>query len=429
MMSKVKIKNQYKNNFLWFILGCLLSTIVLLTLLLNYIPLEFYSNSVKQDSFKQTARVDSLTGSLSPQLKSSDDLQTVAEKAKQILIMQGKISTYNYIAGTENLGEITGNNDSFKKYKLLPRFLVNVNKSSSSLEILGHQISSPILIAPSASHKLVNKDGELATARAAANENTIMIASCLSSYSLEEIAKAAPGSPKWLQLYVYKNRNIVENLIRRAEKSGYSAIVLTVDVPTSGYRLNSLLQNLHGSIGVIKPGNFDFSDLYKSTNSEVSNGDDIYDPTLTWDIIDWLRTKTKLPIIVKGILTPDDARKAIKHGASAIVVSNHGDRQMDSPISTIDALPAIVKEVKGQVPILIDGGIRSGEDVFKAIALGANAVLVGRPILWGLACDGEQGAAHVLNRLKDEFNRTMRIMGCRSLAEIHKNGHLLLRYT
>lgn len=359
------------------------------------------------------------------ELKSTDNLKAVAEIAKNKLIEKGEVASYNYIAGTEGFGEISYNNDSFKKYKFIPRVLVDVNKASSSIEVLGHPISSPIMVAPCALHTLVNKQGELATAAAAARAGTIMTLSCLSSYSLEEVAKVAPDSPKWFQLYVYKNRDIVENLVKRAEKAGFSAIVLTVDVPILGYRLNSLIQNKT----MPKAGNFNFIDLHKSTNPEVKDGNDIYDPTLTWDIIDWLKTKTKLPIIVKGVLNPADAREALKHGVSAISVSNHGDRQMDSAISTIDALPAIAREVNGRVPIFLDGGIRSGEDVFKAIALGATAVMIARPIMWGLACDGEAGASHVLYKLKDELNRTMRITGCRSIKEIQEKGRSLLQNT
>jgi len=322
-------------------------------------------------------------------------------------------------SGAEDQISLNWNREGFSSIKLLPRVLVNVSKLDTSLEVLGVPIDFPVLIAATAMHKMADPEGEIATARAASASGTIMCLSSLSTTGIEEVSKASRG-PKWLQLYVLKRRELTEKLVMQAEAYGYSALVLTVDTPLLGKRENDIRNGFHLSEGLKL-------EIYRSIESnELPEGLNAYiaqqmDSSLTWKDLAWLKSITKLPILLKGIHSPKDAELALKYGVAGIIVSNHGARQLDTVPSTIEMLPDVVEAVKGRIPVFIDGGIRRGTDVLKALALGAKAVFIGRPVLWGLSCSGEQGVTHVLKILKEEFKLAMALCGCSTVANITRD--------
>ncbi|KAL9224206.1 hypothetical protein vseg_000268 [Gypsophila vaccaria] len=328
---------------------------------------------------------------------------------------------YDYFAGgAEDEHTLRENMKAFSRIIIRPRILIDVSRISLSTRVLGHDISSPIMIAPTAYHKLAHPEGEIATAKAAAACKTIMVLSLGSTSSLEEVSSCC-DAVRFFQLYVYKDRKLATWLVQRAERSGYKAIVLTVDTPRLGRReadiknrmVGPQMKNLEGFIStevVSDKG----SGLEAFANSTL-------DPTLSWKDIDWLRAITKLPILIKGILTHEDATKAVEVGVDGIVVSNHGARQLDYTPATISALEEVVQAVGGKIPVLFDGGVRRGTDIFKALALGAQAVLVGRPIVFALAANGENGVKSVLGMLQNELELTMALAGCPSIKDITRN--------
>jgi isopentenyl diphosphate isomerase/L-lactate dehydrogenase-like FMN-dependent dehydrogenase len=293
------------------------------------------------------------------------------------------------------------NRDAFERLRLRPRVLVDVSQCELDTTVLGASVRMPILVAPSAAHGYAHSDGECATARGAGAAETLMVASTESTRSLEEIAQAATG-PLWFQLYVYRNaRPLAETLVRRAEAAGYRAIVVTVDAPRAcRWDIPAEL-----ALPPLPLGNLPMDSTLESA-------------ALTWEDVDWLRSLTALPIVVKGILVGPDAALAVTHGAAGIVVSNHGGRTLDGVAASIDALPEVVAAANGRCEVYMDGGIRRGTDVLKALALGARAVLVGRPILWGLAARGDQGVQHVLELLRTELELAMALAGRPTLASI-----------
>ncbi|KAL9387643.1 hypothetical protein Peur_020767 [Populus x canadensis] len=325
-----------------------------------------------------------------------------------------------YAGGAEDEHTLKKNVQEFQRIILLPRVLVDVSSIALSTNILGYTISAPIMIAPTSMHKLAHPEGELATARAAAACNTIMTLSFGASCSVEEVA-ASCDAVRFFQLYVYKRRDIAVNLVQRAEKSGYKAIVLTADTPRLGRReadiKNKLivpqLKNLEGLMSTEVVSD-------KGSNLEAY-ANETMDPSLCWRDIAWLKSTTNLPILIKGILTREDAIKAMEVGAAGIIVSNHGARQLDYTPATISVLEEVVQAVGRRVPVLLDGGVRRGTDVFKALALGAQAVLVGRPVIYGLAAKGEAGVRKVMHMLKDELELTMALAGCPSVKDISRS--------
>jgi 4-hydroxymandelate oxidase len=282
----------------------------------------------------------------------------------------------------------------------------------------------PILVAPMAYQGLAAPEGEPATARAVGASGTIMVVSTLATTSLEEVAAAAAGGPLWFQLYVYKDRSVSESLVRRAEAAGYRALVLTVDTPLLGRR-EADERNGFGLPDHLRMANFSGRSEARPTEPGVSalalHTLAEFDPSLTWEALDWMRSITRLPIVVKGILTQEDAALALAHGAAAIIVSNHGGRQLDTAVATIEALPEVVEAVAGRCEVYLDGGVRRGTDVLKALALGARAVFVGRPILWALAVGGEDGVRHALELLRRELTLDMGISGRPTLASIDRS--------
>lgn len=310
-----------------------------------------------------------------------------------------------YSSGADDEVTLRANRATFERVQLLPRVLRGVRQADLRTTVLGTSVNMPVLVAPMALQGLACVEGECATAQATGNLGTLMVASTETTRSMEEIAATATG-PLWFQLYLYRGRKMAEPLVRRAEAAGFGAIVLTVDLPRLGNRERSPYPGWR--LPPAMRGNF----------AEEMTSEGWEEEALSWEDIAWLRSLTSLPIILKGILRADDAELAVEHGAAAIVVSNHGGRQLDGVPASIEALPAIVEAVQGRVEVYMDGGVRRGTDVLKALALGARAVLVGRPILWGLAVDGAAGAQHVLELLRDELERAMTLAGVPDVASI-----------
>jgi isopentenyl diphosphate isomerase/L-lactate dehydrogenase-like FMN-dependent dehydrogenase len=313
-----------------------------------------------------------------------------------------------YAGGSDDEVTLRTTRAAFERIRLRPRVLVDVSACDVRTTVLGAGVSMPILVAPMAFHGLAHPEGECETARAAGESGTLMVTSTTSNRSLEVIAAAA-GGPLWFQLYTYGGFEISASLVKRAEAAGYRAIVLTVDLPRVGRRERDIRNNFNLP-----------SRLFEGNFVGIDIPDDTF-VTLTWESIAWLRGVTSLPIVIKGILTAEDAQLAAEHGVDGIVVSNHGGRQLDTTLPAIEALPDVVEAVAGRCEVYMDGGIRRGTDVLKALALGARAVLLGRPVLWGLAANGATGVQHVLEMLQDELVLAMVLSGRPTLASIDRS--------
>ncbi|HUQ49312.1 MAG TPA: alpha-hydroxy acid oxidase [Terriglobales bacterium] len=310
------------------------------------------------------------------------------------------------------------NREAFENLRLNPRVLRDVSTVDTKVKLLGHEWPFPVMLAPTALHKLAHPDGELATAKGAGVAGVTMGLSTMSSTTLEDVAKAAT-QPLWFQLYVQKDRGFTQDLVARAVSSGFKALVVTVDTPVDGARNRQERAKFHLPPGVElanlrglkrdKGGNLD-------TESKVFAN--ILPDRLTWKDIEWLQSVSKIPVLLKGILNADDGDIAARSGVAGIVVSNHGARNLDTVPATIDALPRVTDKVAGRIPVLMDGGVRRGTDVLKALALGANAVLIGRPIFYGLATAGAGGVTKVLNILRREFEMAMALTGIDSIEKI-----------
>ncbi|KAF9983355.1 Hydroxyacid oxidase 1 [Modicella reniformis] len=375
-----------------------------------------------------------------------------------------------YRSGANDMQTLRDNQDAFSRLRLRPRILRDVSKVDTQIKLLGHSVGSPICIAPTAMQRLAHDAGEKATARAASRAKKCMILSSWSTTNAEDTISAGreipvddqtPGLPLfWFQVYVYKDRAMTETLVRRVEKAGYKALVITVDTPFLGRRLADV-RNVFKLPPHMSIANFETKDskvtmanvldqpdnkLEAAANQVLKNQGDNnaaqgnntkvvrqesslaayvvsqIDPTLNWKDIEWIRSITKLPIVVKGVLTAEDAKLAADAGCNGILVSNHGGRQLDGVLATIDALPEVLDAVKGRnVEVYLDGGVRKGTDVLKALALGAKAVFLGRPVLWGLAHDGEEGVALTLNLIQQEFELAMALAGCRQVTDITRD--------
>lgn len=329
-----------------------------------------------------------------------------------------------YRSGAWDETTLKANREAYEKWKIHYHVLVDVTERDMSTTVFGLKVDCPILIAPTAFHKLAHPDGELATARAAVKAKTIMTLSSLSTTTIEEVSEAT-NKNFWFQLYINKNREYTRDLVARAVAAGARALVVTVDTPLWGRRERDVRNGFH-----LPPG-MSAINLVKYDKDAVSKGQSgaglgqsfawMIDAALQWKDLDWLASITSLPIIIKGVCRPDDARIALEHGVKGILVSNHGGRQMDSAPATIEVLPSIAEAVGDKVTILMDGGIRRGTDVMKALSLGAKAVLVGRPVLWGLAAGGQEGVEKALSILKEELDLAMALSGCRSLKDLNKS--------
>jgi 4-hydroxymandelate oxidase len=326
-----------------------------------------------------------------------------------------------YRSGADAERTLRANLRAWREWEIHYRVLVDVSQRETATTVLGTPVSMPVLVAPTAYHKLAHPEGELATARAVAAAGTIYTLSTLSTTTLEDVAKVSDG-PRWFQLYVHKDRDLTCSLVARAEAAGYRAIMLTVDTPVLGRRIRDVRNGFGLPEGMVMANLVDASMGAEMSSSALARYiASRHDASLTWADLAWLRGLTKLPLIVKGIVRPDDARRAVDAGASAVAISNHGARQLDGSPATLTVLPRVVEAVGGSVPVLIDGGVRWGTDVIKAVALGASAVMIGRPVLWGLAAGGEAGVGRVLDILREELSTAMALSGCSSLASIDRD--------
>ena len=317
-----------------------------------------------------------------------------------------------YSAGANDEATLRENRAAFTRLELRPRVLVDVSQIDMQTTLLGAPVAMPIGVAPAGPpHGAAEQDGECATARAAGALGALMIANTGSTRSLEDVARAGAG-PHWFQLYFSsRTRSRALSLVQRAEEAGYQAIVPTVDSPKFGYKDRS--ERSEEWFDWPPAGNFVDEPPREDGEEEDDTG-----AAITWADIDWLRSVTRLPLVLKGILTAEDALLALEHGAAGILVSNHGGRQLDTVAATIDVLPEIAAAVSGRCELYLDGGVRRGTDVLKALALGARAVFVGRPVLWGLTVAGADGAQHVLDLLRDELELAMVLSGRPTLASI-----------
>src|SRR3989440_4645380 len=311
-----------------------------------------------------------------------------------------------YQSGVGDEVTLRANRSAFERIRLRPRVLVDVNTCDMRTTLLGTPVSMPILIAPTGFHCLAHPEGECVTAQAAGNVDTLMVASSSATRSLEDIARAASG-PLWFQLYFYGRKN-AGSLVQRAEVAGYRALVITVDAPRWGRKERAMRSS--------------FSLPSHLVEANFSGEEDVdEDAAITWEVLDWLRSLTSLPTILKGILTAEDALLAVEHGVNGIIVSNHGGRQLDNVLASIEALPEVVEAVDGRCEIYLDGGIRRGTDSLKALALGARAVLIRRRILWGPTAKGLEGVSHVLELLRAELELAMSLAGCPTLSIIDRS--------
>jgi 4-hydroxymandelate oxidase len=336
-----------------------------------------------------------------------------------------ELASWGYFAGGAN-DEITlrENRHAWERLAIRYRTMVDVSTRALGTTVLGTPIDFPVMIAPTAMQKLAHADGELAMVRAAGRCGTLMVVSTTATTSLEEVRQAATG-PTWFQLYVYRDRGATRALLERARDVGYSAIVITVDTPMLGWRERDLHSGFtlppHLTIANAVAAGAGHSRMPVADEAEsglAKHLQALHDAALTPRDIEWVHEVSGLPVIVKGIVRGDDAVRAVNHGAAGVMVSNHGGRQLDTSIATARALPEVVDAVAGRAEVYVDGGIRRGTDVLKAVALGARAVLVGRPPLWGLAVGGEEGVVEVLQHLRLEFDLAMALTGCTTIAEL-----------
>ena len=337
-------------------------------------------------------------------------------RAKQLL----SHNTWDFIdAGAMDQSTTLRNRTAFEVLTLRPRFLRDISERSISTTVLGTEISLPVMIAPAGSHMLAHPDGELATARGAGMSNTLMLLSTASNYSMEEVAEAATG-PMWFQLY-HRGYDLTEMLVPRAEEAGFKAICLTVDTPVPSPKERDLRNRFERKLEL---GNFRGVDRSRSeiSGTDETPGWDVARATpLTWKDLEWLRGLASLPLVLKGIMTAEDAHIAVECGVEGIMVSTHGGRQLDMTMGAIEMVPEVVEATKGHAEVYVDSGIRRGSDVVKALALGARAVAIGRPLFWGLAVDGAEGVHGVLELLREEIDRCIAFCGQSDIQELEPN--------
>lgn len=336
---------------------------------------------------------------------------------------------YWYIAGAAGAGDtMRANRAAFDRWRIIPRMLRDVTERDLSITLFGRHLPFPVLLAPIGVQSIIHPDGECGAARAAASLGVPFIASTAATHPMEDIAQACGEVPYWYQLYWSKDPELTASFLRRAERAGYSAIVVTLDTPMMAWRERDLEHTYLPFLLGEGIGNYLTDPVFRSRLAKPPEQDKASaialwtqvfgNPGLTWADLDWLRRHTRLPILLKGILHPDDALEALRHGVDGLIVSNHGGRQVDGAVAALDALVDIVRVVRGRVPVLMDSGIRRGADIVKALALGASAVLVGRPYAYGLAVAGEAGVRQVLRNLLADLDLTLALSGRRSVAEL-----------
>jgi lactate 2-monooxygenase len=349
----------------------------------------------------------------------------LAQAAQRVADPQG----WDYVAGGAGTSDtMRANEEAFRRWRIVPRMLRDVSSRDLSVTVLGTECPAPVALAPVGIQTVVHDDGEQASARAAAAVGLPMVVSTMSTTTLEEIAAAGDG-PKWFQLYWPTDRDLAASFLARAEAAGYRAIIVTLDTFLPGWKTRDLQRAWQPFLQGVGIANFLSDPVFRARLAAPPEDDPqaavgefvgvFTNPRLTWDDLEFLRSRTTLPIALKGILHPDDARAAREHGMDAVVVSNHGGRQVDGAIASLDALPAIVDAVGDDVDVLLDSGVRSGADVVKALALGADAVLLGRPYIWGLAVGGEAGVLAVLRALLAELDLTVGLSGHTRPGQLH----------
>ncbi|XP_061396855.1 uncharacterized protein LOC133332469 [Musca vetustissima] len=341
-------------------------------------------------------------------------------------ILDKKVVDY-YRSGAGEEVSLNLNRQAFRRLRIRPRCLRDVSSLDTTCEVLGYKLKWPVGIAPSAMQKMAHNDGEVGNATAAGEMGSIFILSTLSTIPIEEVALKTPDTCKWFQLYVYKDRSLTESLVRRVEKANFKALVLTIDSPVFGQRWTDA-RNKFSLPTHLQLANFQSSASDMRTTSEggmsavheyVTNQ---FDATLTWKDVEWLVKLTHLPVVAKGVLTAEDAVLAREFGCAGVIVSNHGARHLDSIPASIEALPEVVRAVGNDITVMFDGGIRQGNDIFKALALGAKMVFVGRAALWGLACGGTAGVKEMMRVLKRDLEITMALAGCQTLNDIQRRN-------
>lgn len=351
---------------------------------------------------------------------------------EQLVVRSAEPKTAAYVfggAGSEDT--MRANLEAFRRWRIVPRMLRDVAERDLAVTVLGTEMPAPLALAPIGSQTIVHADGELAVARAVAAVGLTMTLSTVSSYTLEDVAAAADG-PKWFQLYWPRHRELAASLLGRAERAGYRAIVVTLDTFLPGWKPRDLQGAWQPFLEGVGIANYLSDPVFLSLLERPPEEDrqaavwqfvfQFSNPSLTWEDLEWLRGQTSLPIALKGVLHPDDARRALEHGMQGVVVSNHGGRQVDGAVATLDALPAIADAVGGELELLLDSGVRTGADVVKALALGADAVLLGRPYLWGLAAAGESGVLSVLRAALAELDLTVGLSGLRRPSELGREA-------
>jgi isopentenyl diphosphate isomerase/L-lactate dehydrogenase-like FMN-dependent dehydrogenase len=345
------------------------------------------------------------------------------EKAAKQVLPASSWNFYKYSA-EENVTY----NDNFaalKRYKLLPRLLVDVSVADTSTTVLGHHVSFPVCISPTACQGRAHADGEVGTAQGAEAADTIFTLSTWSNRTLEDVAQGAPNGLKFFNVYIFANKDLTRELVRRAETNGYKALMVTIDSPISKFNAKMVGSGADARLTEYKQSPYTFPNVVppnlQNSHDQAEYILNLIDKTLTWKDIEWLRSVTSLPIILKGILRADDALKAVEVGAAGIFVSNHGGRNLDTTPATIEVLSEVVRAVDGRCEVYMDGGIRTGSDIVKALALGARAVFIGRPAIYALAYNGAAGVEEMLQILKMEFFAAMGMSGCARISDINSS--------
>jgi isopentenyl diphosphate isomerase/L-lactate dehydrogenase-like FMN-dependent dehydrogenase len=353
---------------------------------------------------------------------SVDELE---QRAKAVLTPEA----YAYVAGAAGAEDtMRANREGLRRWRIVPRFLRNVVQRDLSVTLLGQRLPAPVLLAPIGVQSILHPEGELAVARAARSLGIPMVLSTVSSVPMETIAQAMGDVPHWFQLYWPQNNDLAASFLARAERAGYSALVVTLDTYLLAWRERDLQKAYLPFLQAQGLANYLTDPVFRAALPAPPEKDPLQavlyflqvvsNPALTWKDLAFLRRHTRLPILLKGILDPDDARQALDHGVDGIIVSNHGGRQLDGAVASIDALPRIARVVGDRAALLFDSGIRRGADVIKAVALGAQSVLLGRPYCYGLAVAGEEGVREVLQNLLADIDLTLGLAGCASLADL-----------
>jgi len=358
-----------------------------------------------------------------PASTSADEPATNLNELVSLLDFEGaaqrRIShmVWEYYSGVADEITLRWNREAYDRLRLRPRVLVDVSKIDTRTRLFGQELAHPILLAPAADHCMIHPEGEAATARGAGSSNTIFVLSSFTNTCVEDVARHA-STPLWFQLYIQRDREFTRDVVQRAAAAGCKALCVTVDTPTFGARNRQARARYELAPGLSRP-HLPLPGKTSSPGSQVFP--DWTEPALTWRDIGWLSSIVKIPVLLKGVLNPEDAERAVQEGVAGVIVSNHGARNLDTVPATVDALPQVADTVAGRIPLLVDGGIRRGTDVAKALALGANAVLIARPYLYGLALAGDEGVRRVVEILRNELEMAMGLLGRPTIQSIDRS--------